>query len=122
MRANFYTVLAYGTLFVDAYLALASVAIRMMNREYSSYLLPFGTGKFSGEQRFLVLIIATWTAALALGCLKLHGAQKSNHTMPGIIWFILILSVVWLIHGVPLMLNFAREVFVFARELFVRGL
>lgn len=115
MRANFYTVLAYGTLLVDAYLALASVAIRMMKREYSSYLLPFRTGEVSGEQRFLVLIIATWTAALAIGCLRLHVAQKSNHTMPGIFWFILILSVVWLIQGVPLMLNFARE-------LFVRGL
>ena len=40
---GFFLVVGYGTLIVDVYLVLASVAAKMMKAQYSRYLPPFGS-------------------------------------------------------------------------------
>lgn len=66
LRASPFTIAAYVTLLADAYLVLASLASRMMQEAYASYLLPFSGDNNSDETHFLVLIVATWTAILAV--------------------------------------------------------
>jgi hypothetical protein len=75
MRTRFYTAVAYGTLALDAYLALACVATRAIPRDGHRYLPPFGFVGASEASRFVVLSVATWTAILALGCLREGGEQ-----------------------------------------------
>lgn len=111
MRMKFYTVLVYGTLFVDAYLVLASLAARMMQAQYRTYLSPFGSDGVSNPQHIPVLMIATWTAVLAIGCLKTQSSQTDNTGTPGTVWFIVVLSTVWLIEIVPILINVARGLF-----------
>ena len=67
---SFFTFFAYATLLLDTYLVLASVATRMMKDTYTSYLPPFGSVENTERVRFFILIVAAWTAALAIGCLK----------------------------------------------------
>lgn len=78
MSRTVFRAAAYGTLFVDAYLALACVATEMMPREYRYYLPPFGFAGVAATSKLLILIVVAWTAFLAAGCLsepnrRLHG-------------------------------------------------
>ena len=107
MRSKFYTALSYGTLVVDAYLALALTATRMMKRGYTSHLPPFGSEGVSEGTRFLVLLIATWTAVLAIGCLRANSAQAESPHAPGTVWFVLVLAIVWL----PVLIDVSRDLF-----------
>lgn len=43
MRTKFYLLVGYGTLVIDVYLVLASIASRMMKAEYTRLLPPFGS-------------------------------------------------------------------------------
>jgi hypothetical protein len=96
MRRRFYAAVAYGTLVVDAYLALASVASKATPREGHRYLPPFGWVGASEASRFLVLVVATWTAILALGCLRAGGEQREGPHSAAVLWFVVVLAVVWL--------------------------
>ena len=100
MRTTFYTAAAYGTLLADAYLALASIATRMMRPEYQRYLPPFGGGASEGS-RILVLLVATWTAVLALGCLRTGRAEAKDSHASGVLWFVLVLVLIWLVILLP---------------------
>ena len=114
MRLTIYTILAYGTLLADAYLALASVATRAMHPEYQRYLPPFGDAVSEGS-RILVLLVATWTAVLALGCLRAGRTEAERSHAPGVLWFVLVLAVIWLVILAPLIVDLSWD-------LFVRGL
>ena len=115
MRNTFHTALAYGTLFVDAYLALVSVATRMMKGPFASSLLPVDSGDISERTRFFILLVATWTAALAIGSLRSNRDQAESPHAPGTLWFILVLATVWIVYLTPPLIEVLRN-------LFVRGL
>lgn len=66
--------LAYGTLVVDAYLALASIAARTTQNR----LPPFGVVGNSQGSRVVVLLVATGTAALAIGPLRAVGTRAKS--------------------------------------------
>jgi hypothetical protein len=105
MRSRFYSVAAYGTLVADAYLALASVATRATPREGHRYLPPFGFVGASEGSRFLVLAVATWTAILALGCLRGSGEHRERPHAAAVLWFVLVLAVVWVVLVLPLLVE-----------------
>lgn len=111
MRTKFYLVLEYGTLVVDVYLALASIASKMMKQEYRHYLPPFGSEGVAEPSRFMVLLVANWTGILAMACLKASTVQPERAPTPGALWFVLVLSIVWLVYLTPVL-----------RDLFVQGL
>jgi hypothetical protein len=112
MRRRFYTAVAYGTLVVDAYLALASVATKATPREGHRYLPPFGFVVASEASRFLVLLVATWTAILALGCLSVSGEQRERPHSAAVLWFVLVLAVVWLFFVLPLLVELVWRWFI----------
>jgi len=95
MPSKFNLVAGYVTLAVDAYLVLASIATRTMKAEYSRFLPPFGADDGTEPARLTVLLIATWTAILAIGCLNAGRARSDNGSAPGSLWFILVLGIVW---------------------------
>ena len=103
MRQKFYNVVAYGTLIVDAYLVLASIAIRMMKTQYRHYLPPFDSEGDVEPSRFIVLVVATWTAFLAIGCLKSANVKSEGAAAAGIVPFILLLIIVWLVYLTPIL-------------------
>jgi hypothetical protein len=72
MQRTVFKAAAYATLFVDAYLALASVATGAMPRQYHYYLPPFGFAGVSATPKLLLLVVVAWTALLAIGCLSAH--------------------------------------------------
>lgn len=111
MRTTFYTTAAYGTLLADAYLALASVATRMIHPEYQRYLPPFGDDVSEGS-RILVLLVATWTAVLAVGCLRAGRTEAEGWHAPGVLWFVLVLAVIWLVFLLPRGVDLIRNMFV----------
>lgn len=108
----FYTSVAYGTLVVDAYLALACAAIRALPREGHQYLPPFGWIGASEAGRILVLSVATWTAILALGCLRATDAQHERSHAAAVLWVALVLAMTWLLVLVPLITELLRELLV----------
>ena len=99
---TFFSVVGYGALVVDAYLVLASIAARMMKAEYLAYLPPFGAVEPS---RFVVLLVATWTAVLAIGCLSANDAPSGRRSAPGVLWFVLVLAVAWLVYLTSLLVG-----------------
>lgn len=109
---KFFSVVGYGTLVVDVYLVLASIAAQMMEAQYRAYLPPFGSADFEEPSRFIVLLVATWTAVLAMGCLKANDAQSVTGSAPGVHWFVLVLAVVWLVYLTPLLLELSWNLFV----------
>jgi hypothetical protein len=115
MRRRFYLAVAYGTLVVDAYLALASVATKAIPREGHCYLPPFGFVVASEASRFLVLLVATWTAILALGCLSVSGDQRERPHSAAVLWFVLVLVVVWLFFVLPLLVELFWQWFIWGR-------
>ena len=115
MRRRFYPAVAYGTLVVDAYLALAALATKAMPREGHWYLPPFGFVVASEASRFLVLLIATWTAILALGCLSVSGDQRERPHSAAVLWFVLVLAVVWLFFVLPLLVELFWQWFIWGR-------
>lgn len=113
MQFSSTTVLAYGTLAVDAYLALASIAATMgQNR-----LPPFGIIGVSQGSRLLVLLLATVTAALAVSRLTADRSQASRPYTAGAVWFVLLLATIWSVY-LP---SFVSLVAGFLWDLFVRG-
>lgn len=70
MRTRFFLAVSYVTLIVDAYLVLASIATKMMKSQYTYYLPPFGSEAGHELSRGMVLLVATWTAVLSLGCIN----------------------------------------------------
>lgn len=104
--------MAYATLVVDAYLALASVATKATPREGHRYLPPFGFVDASDTSRFLVVLVATWTAILALGCLSACGEQRERHHSAAVLWFVLVLAVVWLFLVLPLLVELFWQWFI----------
>lgn len=115
MKTKFYTLLAYTTLLLDGYLILASQAVRMMKVEYSSYLPLFEAKGFSTRQHTVTLAIATWTAVLAVGCLKTQSSGKGEPRNPAVSWFFVVILVAWLVNVVPVLITFAKN-------LYLRGL
>jgi hypothetical protein len=91
MPTKFFTVAAYGTLVIDVYLALAAVATKVDVR----HLPPFGAERVTDGLRFLVLIVATWTATLAIGCLR-AGRGPATTQPASVFWFVLVLGLVWI--------------------------
>ena len=92
MSTTFFKVAAYGTLVVDAYLALAAVATRVDVRD----LPPFGSEPVTDCTRLVVLLVATWTAILAVGCLGTGTGRSERTQTPVVFWFVLVLGLVWL--------------------------
>jgi hypothetical protein len=114
MRTTFYKVAAYGTLFLDAYLGLALVATGMMPREGHQYLPPFGFAGVAAPPRNFVLLIITWTALLAVGCLGANSKPLQRVPFAVVFWVLLLLAVIWLAFVLPYLV----EGFDFARKLF----
>jgi len=89
MQRRVFKVAAYATLFVDAYLALASVATWMMPRAYHYYLPPFGFTEISLTANLLMLIVIAWTALLAVGCLT-----EQSKGLQGLDGYVLLVTLV----------------------------
>jgi len=115
MQTKFYLVVGYGTLAVDVYLVLASIANRMMKAEYSHLLPPFGSGGGGEPSRVIVLLIATWTAILAMGCLAAARPKSKDAPAPGSLWFVVVLVLAWLSYLTPALRTLCSQ-------LFIRGL
>ena len=116
-RSSPLIVAAYVTLLADAYLVLASLASRMMKNASASYLLPFNGGKNSEETHLMVLIIATWTAVLAVGCLSPRRRSSNDNYAAAVVWVVLVLAVPWLLILIPTTLNTLH----WAKHLFLYG-
>lgn len=95
-RVSVFSVIAYATLLADAYLVLASLASRVMKVGYASNLLPFYADKSSDGSLLVVLVITTWTAVLALGCLSWRRGSSGESVSVVGIWVCLVLAVPWL--------------------------
>jgi hypothetical protein len=115
VQSKFYPAVAYGTLVVDAYLALAAVATRATPREVHRYLPPFGLVGESEASRFLVLLVATWTAILALGCLRASDEHRERPHAAAVLWFVLVLAVVWLALVLPWLVGLFWQWFLWGR-------
>jgi hypothetical protein len=115
LQTTIYIGLAYATLVVDAYLALALVASRAMRRQYMSHVLPFGSDGILDASPFVVLFVVSWTAVLAIGCLRTTSVKAESHVGSGVLWFMLVLAVIWVAFLIPLLIDFSWN-------LFVRGL
>ena len=105
MRTKFHLVVGYGTLVVDVYLALASIATKMMKPQYGGYLPPFSSEGVTEPSRFMVLLVATWTAILAMGYLKANHVKSDGAPAPGTTWFVLVLAMLWLGYLTPVLWN-----------------
>ncbi len=106
MRSKFYTILGFGTLLIDTYLVLTSIASRMMNAEYREHLPLFGPESDLASSPFMVLIIATWTALLAIGCIRADRKTPEDSNTPALIPFVLILGLVWIGHLWPIVWSY----------------
>ena len=113
MRLKFYAALAFGTLAIDVYLALVSVATRMISGKNAAYLLPFASDGVSDGERILMLVVAGWTAVLAIGCLKASDPHNERPFAPGPIWFVVVLVVIWLSYIIPLVVAAFWNLFVY---------
>ena len=82
----------------NSYLALASVAAKVM-QPHRRYLPPFESNTQVSQS--VVLLVVTWTAILAIGCLRVASGKSDDATMPGAIWFLLVLAIVWIVHLAP---------------------
>jgi len=111
---KFYTFVAYGTLVVSTYLALVSIASRAGVR----HLPPFGAERVSDASRFLVILVATWMTVLSFGCLRAGCTQAERPYIPGVVWFVLVLALAWLVVFVPALQLLAD----FLWSLFLRGM
>jgi hypothetical protein len=111
MRTKFYIAVAYGTLVVDAYLALACAATKA-TPYVNDYLPPFRLVGGSDASRILVLGVATWTAILATGCLRAPSERREDLHGAGILWFVFVLAFIWLLLLLPLLVSFAWKLFI----------
>jgi hypothetical protein len=115
-RASPFTIAAYVTLLADAYLVLASLASRMMKEPYASYLLPFSGDKNSDAIHLMILIIATWTAVLAVGCLSSRRGSSNDNYSVAVVWIVLVLAIPWLFVLIPATLttlNWVKQLFLY---------
>ena len=112
MMSKFYTSVAYGTLFVSTYLALVSIASRAGVR----HLPPFGAERVSDASRFLVILVATWMTVLSFGCLRAGRTQAERPYLPGVVWFVLVLGLAWLVVVVPALMLLADFLWNFFRR------
>ncbi|MFP6765862.1 MAG: hypothetical protein VB858_19685 [Planctomycetaceae bacterium] len=115
-RASPFTIAAYVTLLADTYLVLASLASRMMKEAYSSYLLPFSGDRNPDETDLMVLIIATWTAVPAVGCLSSRRRSSNDNVSAAVVWIVLVLAIPWLFVLIPTTqttLNWAKQLFLY---------
>jgi hypothetical protein len=79
MRSSLFGIAACVTLFADAYLALALLATRQVQRSYPWWALPpFGLEGLRSIPPPLVLLVLAWTAFLAVGCLSRRGIHQDN--------------------------------------------
>lgn len=115
------TITAYVTLFADTYLVLASLAGKMMKATYTAHLLPFIGDKDPDETHLMVLIIATWTAALAVGCLSSRRRSSNDNYPAALAWIVPVLAIPWLFILIPTTLNWAKQLFFYAKQLFLSG-
>ena len=115
-RASPFTIAAYVTLLADTYLVLASLASRMMKEAYSSYLLPFSGDRNPDKTDLMVLIIATWTAVLVVGCLSSRRRSSNDNYSAAVVWIVLVLAIPWLFVLIPTTLttlNWAKQLFLY---------
>lgn len=115
-KASPFTIAAYVTLLADTYLVLASLASRMMKEAYASYLLPFSGDKNSDETHLMILIIATWTAVLAVGCLSSRRRSSNDNYSAAVVWIVLVLAIPWLFVLIPTTLttlNWAKQLLLY---------
>ena len=112
-KTSLWTILAHATLLVDAYLVLASIASQMMKNTYRTYLPPFDRVDNIEGARLFTLIVATWTAVLAMGCLKMRRVPSDSAYSAGIVWVVLLLSVVWLMYLTPAIIDVSRNLFLY---------
>ncbi len=82
MIMRVFRVLAIVSLFVDAYILLALIALQRMKREYFDYLPPFGRADILAIPRPAWLVLVAWTATLSAGCLWSRLAAGSGRDVP----------------------------------------
>ncbi len=121
-RTSVWTMLAYGTSLVDAYLALASVASRMMENTSSSYLPPINSEANTEGTRFFTLMVATCTAAIALGCLWMCRPPTDGIHAAGAAWFVALCSTTWLTYLSPFATGILKHLFFYGPYRATRGL
>ena len=61
------------------------------------------------------MLVATWTAILAFGCLRAGDEQRERPQAAAVLWFGLVLVLVWLFLVLPLLIALAREWFIWGR-------
>ena len=116
-RVSPFTIAAYVTLFADAYLVLASLASKMMQNVSASYLLPFHSEENPGETHVIVLVVATWTSVLAVGCLSSRQRDSHDNWLAGVVWIGVVLAIPWLFVLMPM----ASNIVIWAKQLFLYG-
>ncbi len=111
-------IIACLTLIVDAYLVLAAQASVMLQNDLGAKLLPFGDAATAEETRFWVLIVTTWTAVLAVGCLTSRRRSAGWTPWSGVMFFALVLAVPWLF----LLFDLVMKLWTWGKGLFLYGL
>jgi hypothetical protein len=84
----------------------------MMKAQYRGYLPPFGSEGNEEPSRFIVLSVATWTAILAIGCLRANHAQPEGTRASGTLWFVAVLALVWLVYLTSVLIDVSWKLFV----------
>ena len=82
----------------DALLVLAATASQMMQEKFR-YLLPPLGNENGDPTRFSVLVVATKTGVLAIGCLTTRRKESDSVSIAAIFPFLLILVVGWLMYS-----------------------
>jgi len=52
------------------------------------------------------MLVATWTALLAFGCLTRAGTDEEQPARIGLFWFTLVLVLAWLVYLMPIAAKF----------------
>ena len=80
------------------------------------HLPPFGAERVSDASRFLVILVATWMTVLSFGCLRAGRIQAERPYLPGVVWFVLVLGLAWLVVVVPALMLLADFLWNFFRR------
>lgn len=87
----------------------------MLKGRFASSLLHVDSGDIFERTRFVILAVATRTAALAVGSPRFNSDRAESPHAPGTLWFILVLATVSFVYLTPPLIEVLRN-------LFVRGL